>query len=57
LTENRTAVIIAHRLSTVYSADQIVVLEGGRVAESGTHRDLMGRRGLYRRMVDVEVGP
>jgi len=43
----RTTIVIAHRLSTVIHADQIVVLESGRIAERGTHADLLRRRGLY----------
>ena len=43
----RTTIVIAHRLSTVIHADQIVVLEAGRIAERGTHADLLRRRGLY----------
>jgi ATP-binding cassette subfamily B protein len=45
--EGRTSLVIAHRLSTVRRADRIVVLEDGRVAESGTHDDLVDRGGLY----------
>jgi ATP-binding cassette subfamily C protein CydD len=51
LLRNRTSLIIAHRLSTVYQADQIVVLDGGRVVESGTHEALLAGGGLYRRLV------
>jgi len=47
---NRTALLIAHRLSTVVNADQIVVLEHGRVAERGTHIELLERDGLYAQM-------
>ena len=46
----RTAIVIAHRLSTVIDADQIVVLDGGRVAERGTHAELVRRGGLYAEM-------
>jgi ABC-type multidrug transport system fused ATPase/permease subunit len=48
--------IVAHRLNTVMDADQIVVLDGGRVVEVGTHADLLGRGGLYRRLVAVQSG-
>jgi subfamily B ATP-binding cassette protein MsbA len=47
LTENRTALIIAHRLSTVERADRILVLDQGRLAESGTHAELLAANGLY----------
>ncbi len=51
LARNCTSLIIAHRLSTVAGADRIIVLAGGRVAESGTHADLLATGGLYARLV------
>ncbi len=52
LMEGRTTLIIAHRLSTVRRADRVVVLEHGRVAESGSHDALVASDGLYRRLVE-----
>ncbi len=52
LLTGRTTLVIAHRLATVEHADRIVVLDRGRIAESGTHRSLLARRGLYRALYD-----
>ena len=56
--ENRTVIVVAHRLSTVKNADQIVVLEGGEVVEKGTHMELVGIRGIYFNLVkdQLELG-
>ena len=51
LKADRTTVVIAHRLSTVRDADKIVVLDGGRLVETGTHDELLARRGLYAALV------
>jgi ATP-binding cassette subfamily B protein len=55
LMRGRTALVIAHRLSTVARADRVVVLEGGRVVESGAHAALMERAGIYRRLVERQL--
>lgn len=55
LLENRTALVIAHRLSTVQHADEILVLDGGRIVERGRHEDLMAQGGAYRKLVDLQA--
>ncbi|MHB0968575.1 MAG: ABC transporter ATP-binding protein [Thermoanaerobaculia bacterium] len=54
LMEGRTTLVIAHRLSTIRRADKIVVLEAGVVRETGTHDELLERRGIYRKLYDLQ---
>jgi ATP-binding cassette subfamily B protein len=56
LLTGRTSIVIAHRLSTVLSADRILVMHKGRVAEMGNHEELLARRGLYWRLFQIQFG-
>jgi ATP-binding cassette subfamily B protein len=56
LRRGRTTLIIAHRLSTVRTADRIVVLDGGGIREQGTHEALLARGGYYRRLLELQFG-
>ena len=53
LTRGKTLVTIAHRLNTVCDADQIIVVDGGRIVQRGTHEELMREQGIYRRFIEV----
>ena len=57
LMRGRTTIVIAHRLSTVERADRIVVLDGGRIAETGTHRELLERGGIYDKLYRIQFAP
>jgi subfamily B ATP-binding cassette protein MsbA len=54
LMKDRTSIVIAHRLSTIQHADKILVLDKGRIAESGTHQELLAAGGLYRKLVELQ---
>jgi ATP-binding cassette subfamily B protein len=55
--KDRTTFVIAHRLSTVHKADEIIVLDRGRIAERGTHEELLARGGAYRRIYELQLRP
>ena len=51
-----TVILISHRITTLMGADKIIVLKDGRVADSGTHKELISREGLYKRIYDIQTG-
>ena len=53
LTKEKTIIMIAHRLKTVRHADQIVVVDKGKIVQQGTHEQLMKQEGIYKRFVDA----
>ena len=55
LTEGKTLIVIAHRLSTVMDADKIYVIKDGQIDEAGTHKELLGRHGLYEKMWNAHM--
>jgi ATP-binding cassette subfamily B protein len=56
LMQNRTTIVIAHRLSTLSRMDRILVFDHGKIVEEGTHTSLMNQGGLYARMWNMQVG-
>ena len=54
LTDGRTSIIIAHRLATIQKADKILVMDQGRIVESGTHSDLLEQKGYYSRLFELQ---
>ena len=50
LTRGKTVLIIAHRLTSIVDADQILVIDNGQIAEQGTHKDLLDKQGIYLKM-------
>ena len=55
LTKNKTLISIAHRLSTVENADQIIVIDRGRIAQQGTHQSLISQEGIYRNFLNLKL--
>ncbi|MDR0754706.1 MAG: ABC transporter ATP-binding protein/permease [Prevotellaceae bacterium] len=55
LMKNRTSVVIAHRLSTIRNADQIIVIDCGKIAEQGTHDELTAKNGIYKHLCDLQL--
>ena len=55
LMKGRTTIVIAHRLSTIQFADEIVVLQDGKIAEKGNHIGLLARNGLYKHLVELQA--
>ena len=56
LMQNKTTIVIAHRLSTLLYMDRILVFDKGKIVEDGTHTDLLAKGGVYKNLWDAQVG-
>lgn len=54
--QGKTTIVIAHRLSTIMSMDRIVIMDGGRIVDTGTHAELLAREGIYQKLWNIQVG-
>ena len=54
--KDSTVMIISHRITTLMSADKIIVLDNGKICESGTHDELIANNGIYRKIYDIQFG-
>jgi len=54
LMKNKTTLVIAHRLATVKKADRIIVIDAGTIVDSGTHQELINKRGLYAQLANLQ---
>jgi len=52
--KNRTSIVIAHRLSTIQNADKIIVMHRGEIVEQGKHLELLGKKGTYQKLVEMQ---
>ena len=53
LTHGKTIIVIAHRLATIENADQILVVDEGKIVQRGTHNELVSREGIYKRFINI----
>ena len=54
LMQNRTSIVVAHRLSTIQNADEIVVIDKGEIIEKGTHQELLSNSKVYKKLIEIQ---